>query len=237
MVTTHWIGPNGTSDTLVAPPGATLDVQPNASGAAVTVTPASQGSPSASSSLSTDSVTTTASTTCYNGDNGLSIADGCVYDSYANTFCAQTSCTHFGFQQTMIQNVKGAVYVAQSLNATVTNNGSQNAQYGAVYDEWPGSTGDVVVQYSPQSILNELSGTISVSLGIPPFFSFSQSEPFVYAQTGYDFAHGAQNPAFGAFWQAWSGHFGTPGTGISSANEVHIGAGQSDLADVVQVDY
>jgi hypothetical protein len=234
-ITTNWVGSNGVRDTLVAPAGATLDVQPIGSGYQVVVAPpaalaSTTGTQSASSAVSP------ASSGCYNGANGLSIPDGCVFDTYSNTFYGGHSVSFFAFKQTMSQNVARDVLVSNSINASVSNNGVP-AEYAAVYDEWPGSTGNTYAGYSPQSIIQSSTGaTVSVSLNAP-HFSYSQTEPIFDAESGYDFPHGSGNPAFGAFWEPLAGNTtGTQGTAISSATEIKIGTGQSDLADVVQVD-
>ena len=140
----------------------------------------------------------------------------------------------------MSNNVKGNVLVTQSIDSSLQNDGVP-ATFGATYDEWPGSSGDTVVQSAPLSIssFDTSGGTLSVGLSAP-YFSISVSEPIWDAQAGYLWPHGSGQPAFGAFWLAESNN--STGVGpqsgdsvsIQSANEVRIGSGQSDLADVVQ---
>ncbi|MGC9221889.1 MAG: hypothetical protein ACP5H2_11165 [Solirubrobacteraceae bacterium] len=163
---------------------------------------------------------------------GLSIPDGQIYASAENTLCASGACNHAAIQQTMIQNVPGAVYTGQSISSSVYNSGG-TATSAQSYSEWPNSTGDQNVSYSPQGFTNSGSGGATASVGLNwGIFSFGYSFPIgSNASFGPWFPHGTSQPAFGG---QWSGH-GTGGSGLGSTDVVHIGAGQSDYCGLVQV--
>lgn len=234
LVTTKWTGRGGVTDTVNALPGSTVSIVPTTvdgrTGYAATVAPPTS---SASAGTQVPSSVSTASTTCYNGDNGLSIAKGCIYNSGNSSVCDPNTCLTYGWEQKMIQNVPGDVITGQQISATVSNNGYNSARYAEAYTDWPGSSGDTWIDFRPQYITTTQSGTQNVtwSLSDGPF-SFSQNFYLgSYATYGYVWPHTSANPAFGA---AWSGD-NTAGTPVSSADTMRIGTGQSDLCSLTGV--
>ena len=91
LVTTKWSGSGGVTDTVTAVPGSTVSIVPTTVNGRIAYT-SSVVPPSTATSAMNVGAASPMTTTCYNGDNGLSIAKGCVYNSGNSQECDPNTC-------------------------------------------------------------------------------------------------------------------------------------------------
>ncbi|MGO9905885.1 MAG: hypothetical protein ACLPY3_09215 [Solirubrobacteraceae bacterium] len=164
------------------------------------------------------------------------------FNSQSSTFCYGLACTKASGRQYTIQEQPGQWFIGSYISASGYGGGPdgpiKNAKtsYASAFSKWPGEHGDVIVSNSPTgtTYTSNSSRTVGVSLS-DGGFGFNETWTLgSHSSYGPNWAHGTENPAFGAQWHGCSTGSTADYEDVSSADVNHLGRGQSPYDSLIE---
>ncbi len=164
------------------------------------------------------------------------------FNSQSSTFCYGLACTKASGRQYTIQEQPGQWFIGSYISASGYGGGPdgpiKNAKtsYASAFSKWPGEHGDVIASNSPTgtTYTSNSSRTVGVSLS-DGGFGFNETWTLgSHSSYGPNWAHGTENPAFGAQWHGCSTGSTADYEDVSSADVNHLGRGQSPYDSLIE---